>query len=36
MAAGRQVTAVALTPDGTAVIAADLVGHLKEVVPARA
>ncbi len=29
MAAGRQVTALALTPDGTAVIAADRVGHLR-------
>ena len=29
MAAGRQVTALALTPDGTAVIAADGVGHLR-------
>ena len=29
MAAGRQVTALALTPDGSAVIAADRVGHLR-------
>ena len=29
MAAARQVTALALTPDGTAVIAADRVGHLR-------
>lgn len=28
-AAGRRVTALALTPDGTAVIAADRVGHLR-------
>ena len=29
MAAGRQVTALALTPDGSAVIAADRLGHLR-------
>ena len=29
MAAGRQITALALTPDGSAVIAADRVGHLR-------
>ena len=29
MAAGRRITALALTPDGSAVIAADRVGHLR-------
>ena len=29
MAAGRRITALALTPDGSAVIAADQVGHLR-------
>ena len=29
MASGRQITALALTPDGSAVIAADRVGHLR-------